>query len=78
MVKTFLKTAVLICVAALAAACAGPSSAYRTAINGRIARGDLEGALRQVDSSKRTEYSRKILYSYSCSDAARYSPYPSR
>ncbi len=64
MVKTFLKTAVLICVAALAAACAGPSSAYRTAINGRIARGDLEGALRQVDSSKRTEYSRKnaVLY----------------
>lgn len=64
MVKTFLKTAVVICAAALAAACAGPSSAYRTSINGRIARGDLEGALKQVDSSKRTEYSKKnaVLY----------------
>lgn len=59
-----LKMFALACAAAIAAACAGPSNAFRNNINAQIARGDFEGALKQVDNSKQKEYSKKnaVLY----------------
>lgn len=64
MVKTIRHIAVVACMAVIATACAGPSTAYRTQINQKIARGDLGGALAQVEASKNKQYSKKnaVLY----------------
>ena len=64
MVKKIRLIIAVACMAAIAAACAGPSTAYRKEINQKIARGDLGGALAQVENSKSSQYSKKnaVLY----------------
>lgn len=64
MVNCYKRLLLMVCAAALSAACAGPSLNYRREINQKIARGDLGGALQQVENSKTKQYSRKnaVLY----------------
>ena len=45
MVKQIKQIAAVVCMAVIATACGGPSTAYRREINQKIARGDLGGAL---------------------------------
>lgn len=62
--KTIRHIAAVVCMAVIATACGGPSTAYRKEINQKIARGDLGGALAQVEASKNKQYSKKnaVLY----------------
>lgn len=59
MVKNTIKLLMMVCAAVFITACGGPSTQYRNQINTKIASGNFDEAILQVDKAKNKQYKEK-------------------